>query len=1239
MAGGTNRRINIFVNGKEVEDKIGGVQAAFSRLTREIKQCSVGTDEYNNKAADIKKLKAVIAEHNVAIGQTASSWEKLKTNIVSTGVGVLAGNILTSLTTAAAGFFSGLIDGASKLSDQFADIRKTTGMTEQEVQLLNKGLKNIDTRTAVSELRNIAIVAGQLGIEKDKVLGFADSVDKINVALGDEISGGAEVVASTVGKLRNVLIDMKSDAPDQDLLKIGNALNELGAAGFATAPVVADFTNRIGGIAIPLGFTSAQVMGLGATMQELNINVERGGTAMGRILKKMTTETTTFANVAGMDVKSFTKMVNTDLYGAFLKVVEGSRRGGNSATSLASIIKELEVDGAGASEVFMKLSGNIGMANEKVALAAKSLQSTDSVMNEFNLKNNNFAGVMAKSGKDILGFFMGIGQKVSPLIASLVVGFADFTKWLKRNGESILFLSKIVAVAAISYISYSTAAKLAAYWTNRNTETGILSTIVTKAKAVAETASIAVTQLLAAAQMLLTGNVVGATQAMRVFNATLSTSGIGLVVGVISAAAAAYMMFKSKTIEASEAQQKIKTAVIDATHPIMQEQAEVNLLVKGILTLNEGSAERTKLLDTLAKNYPDFLGKLNKENVTNSQLAEQLLKVNDLYKEKIMLAATAAERDEIMKTAIANERTRMEAEKALAEVKANAMANGDPLTGKIYDAQIAKLQLVLTLTSAVAKTTEDKIKSLDKISNDIMSKFTVKPEDTTNGGGDITAGDTSDKKGLESFNKEMEKLREERLQAYLEADEKELRQVDVKYTELLNKAKAHLKEVADSKTMSDAEKLAETKLTNDAMIELDNLWSDELILVHRNQFAKTSELQNKESELYIAQLAKDQQDELKMLETTLEQSGEVKRNAIQKEYLDGIISKKIYDDKIAQLEIAQLVLLIDLRKKKNISVTDLESQLIDKFVAVASEKDKNTKTSNFFDKLFNTDKAKEIIQAVTDMVGEISNIWGSALQMQNNNEQTEFNKFKKSQDDKKLALDKRLKSGLISQQKYDEQIKVIDEETEKRQRQMAYDQAVREKSFATFNAVINTIQGVTKALSAAPPPFNFILAALTAAAGAVQIAAIQSQPLPELAVGGYTNGKSIVGEAGTEWIASNTLLKDKKTAPVISWLEAYQRGNKNATMPAVPNFQGMQNAVNNRYNTTQTAQNIVVVNTEKQEKLLIEMINQQKLNIGEIRILNSYLSDPNNRKARIVRDELTRFDNELTTLQGLARIG
>jgi hypothetical protein len=72
------------------------------------------------------------------------------------------------------------------------------------------------------------------------------------------------------------------------------------------------------------------------------------------------------------------------------------------------------------------------------------------------------------------------------------------------------------------------------------------------------------------------------------------------------------------------------------------------------------------------------------------------------------------------------------------------------------------------------------------------------------------------------------------------------------------------------------------------------------------------------------------------------------------------------------------------------------------------------------------------------------------------------------------------------------------------------------KAAAIANAVVSTAEGVTRALGAYPPPINFTLAGLVAAAGAVQIAAIaRSQFGSGSSGGGATVGGSIPSGGGT----------------------------------------------------------------------------------------------------------------------------
>ena len=85
------------------------------------------------------------------------------------------------------------------------------------------------------------------------------------------------------------------------------------------------------------------------------------------------------------------------------------------------------------------------------------------------------------------------------------------------------------------------------------------------------------------------------------------------------------------------------------------------------------------------------------------------------------------------------------------------------------------------------------------------------------------------------------------------------------------------------------------------------------------------------------------------------------------------------------------------------------------------------------------------------------------------------------------------------------------------------------KAFAIAEAIINTYQGATKALATYPPPFNFIAAAATVAAGLAQVSTIRAQqPVGAQRGGALRAGQSaIVGEDGPE------LLVPKQPSTVI----------------------------------------------------------------------------------------------------------
>lgn len=415
--------VDVFINGNLAKASLRDLKLEASKLRNELARLEPTSSDFVEKSKKLQNVTGQIDKINTSLKGSKGLFSSISKEIKAFGTVAIAAFGFEMITSQ----ISNLIQKNAKLSDSMADIQKTTGLTALEVNELNSELGKLNTRTATADLREMAVVAGQLGVEgKSNIIGFVSSMDKLNVALGDEFGGKADELATKIGGLRNVLTDIKSDNIGKDLLFIGNALNQLSAKGAATAPVVQDFANRIGGVGISLGLSSGQVLGLSATLQELNITAERGGTATIKLLQKMVSNSDAFASIAGVSVDKFRKMLDTDLYGAFVKVAEGSTKTGGAATKLIQLLEDAELSGAGVTEIFSKLGSNTKLLTEKVNLATESLTSNNSILNEFNIKNETLAAKLERVQKALLGAFS--NPTVTKWVENIVSLLDDWTK-------------------------------------------------------------------------------------------------------------------------------------------------------------------------------------------------------------------------------------------------------------------------------------------------------------------------------------------------------------------------------------------------------------------------------------------------------------------------------------------------------------------------------------------------------------------------------------------------------------------------------------------------------------------------------------------------------------------------------------------------------------------------------------------------------------------------------------------
>lgn len=407
----TNKKLNKVNNRiKEVRQQLGITGMTMGQLIRYQKELNreivhgttSGTQRYKELKAELTQVNAVLRNQRAELNGTKGFFAGLGKEIKQFGLlalGYLGANALFSQVQS-------LIDGSAKLSDELADVQKTTGLTDIQMEKLSQTLNSMNTRTPRGELRGLAEIAGRLGIQGTKdIEGFVSAADKINVALGDAL-GDPEKVMRELGKLTETFGVRQEFGIEGALLKVGSAINELGMASTANEGYLVEFSKRLGGIAPLAGISIENVLGLGATLDSLGQTSEVSTTALSKLFIDMAKNAEKYARFAKMEVSDFVKLMNEDANEAFVRMLEGVKDNSGGITELAATLGDLGQDGGRVVGVLGTLANNTERLREQQRIANDAFREGTSVVNEFNLKNENMAANLAKVQKWLAGFFV-----------------------------------------------------------------------------------------------------------------------------------------------------------------------------------------------------------------------------------------------------------------------------------------------------------------------------------------------------------------------------------------------------------------------------------------------------------------------------------------------------------------------------------------------------------------------------------------------------------------------------------------------------------------------------------------------------------------------------------------------------------------------------------------------------------------------------------------------------------------
>jgi TP901 family phage tail tape measure protein len=1216
-----NREMNAL---KVPKDSLAGLRLEYSKLSQAVAQLSAEERKSQfgqsliknarNVKSEIDGVEQSIGRFTGNVGNYRSALNGIGQAFAALGIGASLGEIIGINT---------------RISDSIADVAKTAGITTAEAQKLADTLEFRDTRTSLVDQLQIAQIGGQLGIANNQLETFTESVDVLNVSLGDQF-GGVEEITRVIAGLRNVLTDFRTDDVSGDVLKLGNALNFLEAQGAATAPTIAEFVNRISGTAVPLGISTDKIFGLSTALAELAINPERGATAISNLLRQIAASPEVFAKTLDVPVEEFSDLVRTDLVGALSLVAVKIKEGAADNIEFSRTLDDLGIDRQGTIEALGKLGGNIGLLDTRILESTDALKATDSVYAEFDKKNNNAAAAVAKLQNSIVNLIASEGaqdaiEAVAKAVTGLVSILGEGLKIISENSTEFKALGlallaftgpgqKLAAVMAeISAITKVTTLGITAQTTATVTQT-----VATQAQTVA-------TNFLAAAQkalplLAIVAGIYAVTKAIEIYNTNLSAA------------------------------DKATRAVADAQEEIAQSSAkEVAALNASIGVLKDSTAsqdERAAAIKRLNEQYPEYLQGIDLEKQSTAQLTVIQRELTNEIVRGAAARAKATAQAEVAGRIVAKELELAELRRKQdeggfsfqdraflirkEEEQLKSLRSELDEVGKQFDqvfaldrpAQTSVLNLVdpksLKEQTDITKLT---IAELEKLGTDAAKAEISRRRKTS---GDLSKEEQA---AAEKRKREKEKAAEDEAKA-VEAQQKRIQEInksirdlqlgdentfDGKLEALENRRVDALQKNADRLEVLRAKVSQQTgkpvpgetgaalvgqipnalpaDITEAQLIDVETAAIGGAFDDQRNELFRQRDRTQKEQEEQLRSMIDEvnriaADNEAAIAESVgrdIEQSFTVRRDSIEREFKErnesllkslstGEISQRQFDEQEISNSIEQSNRIIALEQERATRITEVTEQIKEVKIAAAKaaldaelnqidrqrgtdvqqvEQDATLSTSDAAARIsaINEKAAEDAKAAQIDYANTVKDTTADATAAQLSAvdavgaaqagaHEAELQRIEAEraarEQVKAAAIDTagQIADGILqiqqnrAQQEADAEIAALDEQYAKRieaaqgnatlqaklekelgekKEKVQKEQAEKSKKFAIVQAVIDTALSVLKALGSAPPPFNFILAGLAAAAGAVQIAVIKSQ---QFAAGGFSDNET-----------------------------------------------------------------------------------------------------------------------------------
>ena len=1179
-----NKRVNIYINGREVSNDIKSIRTEMQKAVNDIARMKRGSDEYNAKAKEIRTLKAIIQEHNQQLRTTEQRWSSL--NNVANGLKKYSGIILSfvgSLTGATLGFQK-CAEEAEKFEENLDNLSALTGLGGKNLSWLGDQAKEMSVKTTESGIKI-----------KQSATDILDAFTKIGSQRPELLKNKEALAAVTEDAI--ILSEAAKIELEPATASLANVMNQFNEKSSSSRRIINELA-------------AGSQTGSG-DIQYLSNAIEKCGTS-AYLMGMKTNQTIGVVEAIAPKFKDASQAGNS--FDKVLLTMKDKQIGYQSGLfNMNDALDELQTrfaKGEKASDLFgkehAKMAEVLVMAKDDVIRYTEAVTGTDKALEQAAKNTNNRAAKRAQAMNRLKLVMIDLGEKVAPAITMGTNAFTSFLTYLSKAPTLFRENKQLILALATAFVVLQGKTILATLASMKNRAAHLLEAAAKMKNATAT----AYLNTYAEQYRMTQGNVSRGVLKLRTSFSllwkTIVANPVGAIVTGIYALITAVNFMEKHTDSAMRAE-KLKNSILSKSETATKLATDANReFAKSISNVNRLSTEeRQRLREQISDRIKLTEATLNQLKAKQAELKQTATKVGFWQTLKNSFLSGGF---------------------------------GEPSVNNYENFQKLQQNDALKNGQEAADEMNESIQKLEESNASLKSQLddfneTFNAEINADKIGTKTITELQEKVNLYRTaleNATLQSEEYERIQNKLIATEKQLNQAiksrDINDTPLPSKDN---KNPLQNKKLEAEQKLATAISQIRKKLYLENLTeSEKEILQTQQQYNElialcqqfgidTIEVYNAYSEKIEAIIDRELENEVSAsiaaqdrINQALMSSSEREKASVRQKYAE----------------------LIALAEQYGIDTLALKEKMDEE---LASIKEDEEPQDIFGMSPEDWEDLEGKIGKAIQLAGQLADIWGQFNQIQADKEKKELQEYERSCNRKKELLNKQLNAGKISQEQYNARTSQLDADLEKKKTEIAKKQAKRDKAQSIFSAIISTAAAIAQALP------NIPLSIIAGIMGAAQIAVIASQPLPEYAKGGLTDGAKmyIAGEAGQEWISPNWMLKDKTTGPIIQQLEMVRSGilSPEQLAPIRPDFQTMSaipmyasggftstGSMETNYYTTTTTTN---------------QDNDTLMNINEnIKILIEYLSDPRNRQAVISNDLLQKHNEEINMINRLKRL-